>query len=139
MNNCPDTFLFLYLVEMKRLFVFLLFIAATAFRPATGPLLHFDELKYNFGFIRQGEVVTHEFAFLNNGDQPVVISDAEVACKCTTVDFPKEPIAPGAKGTIKVTFDSKSAIDRQERTVLLKSNGPEVTLTFKCVVLKKKE
>lgn len=124
---------------MKRLFFLLLVLVSTAFRPAGGPLLQFEELKYNFGFIRQGEVVTHEFSFTNSGDQPAVITDAEVACKCTTVEFPKTPIAPGAKGTIKVTFDSKSAIDRQERTVLLKSNGPEVTLTFKCVVLKKKD
>ena len=100
----------------------------------------FDELKHNFGFIRQGEIVSHEFTFTNTGDAPLVISETEVTCECTKVEFPKEPIAPKTTGKIKVTFDSKSAIDRQERTVVVKSNASNapVTLTFKCVVLKPK-
>lgn len=111
-----------------------------AFRPGTGPVMTFTETKHNFGFIRQGEIVSCEFEFTNTGDGPLIISDCEVACKCTTVDFPKEPIAPNGKGKIKVTFDSKSAMDRQEREVIVKSNAADSpnTLTFKCVVLKPK-
>lgn len=126
---------------MKRIaLLLLLVIASSAFRKPAQAKLSFDDLKYNFGFIHQGDIVTHDFTFTNTGDEPLVISDAEVACKCTTVDFPKTPVPKGAKGSIKVTFDSKSAMDRQERTVIVKSNASNdpVTLTFKCVVLKKK-
>jgi hypothetical protein len=126
---------------MKRIaLICLLFVSSTAFRNAVAPKMSFDELKYNFGFIHQGDIVTHEFMFTNTGDEPLVITDAEVACKCTTVDFPKDPVPKGGRGSIKVTFDSKSAMDRQERTVIVKSNASNapVTLTFKCVVLKKK-
>jgi len=111
-----------------------------AFRPGTGPVMTFAETKHNFGFIRQGEIVSCEFAFTNTGDAPLIISECKVACTCTTVDFPKEPIPPKGTGKIKVTFDSKSAMDRQERDVVITSNAADSpnTLTFKCVVLKPK-
>lgn len=100
----------------------------------------FTEDKHNFGFMRQGEVVSHEYEFTNTGDGPLIIAECEVACECTKVEFPKEPIPPKGTGKIKVTFESKSAIDRQERDVIVKSNAANSpqTLTFKCVVLKPK-
>lgn len=106
----------------------------------TDAVLTFEETKHNFGMIRQGEVVSHDFKFTNTGDAPLIISDAVVTCTCTKVDFPKQPLAKGESGIVKVTFESKSAIDRQERTVVIKSNAikPETTLTIKCVVLKPK-
>ncbi len=112
-----------------------------AFKSGTGPTMTFTETKHNFGFIRQGEVVSHEFEFTNTGDGPLIINECVVACECTKVEFPKEPIAPQAKGNIKVTFESKSAIDRQERDVVVKSNAANSpqTLVFKCVVLKPKD
>lgn len=118
-----------------------LLIFASAFAPALPPEFKFTETKHNFGFIRQGEIVSHEFTFTNTGDEPLLITEAEVTCICTTVEFPKQPIPKGQGGKIKVTFDSKSAIDRQERTVVLKSNARNapLTLTFKAVVLKKKD
>jgi hypothetical protein len=125
---------------MKKFLLLFLLLCEFSFRVSNPALMKFDEVKYNFGFIHQGDIVSHEFIFTNTGDEPIVITDAEVACKCTTVDFPKQPVPKGGKGIIKVTFDSKSAMDRQERTVLVKSNASNapVTLTFKCVVLKPK-
>lgn len=127
---------------MKRILpLFLLVLAVSSFRVSNPPIMDFDETKHNFGFIHQGDIVSHEYTFTNTGEEPLTILDAEVTCKCTTVDFPRQPIMKGGKGTVKVTFDSKSAMDRQERTVLVKSNASNspVTLTFKCVVLKKKD
>jgi hypothetical protein len=111
-----------------------------SFRPGAGPTMNFKETKFSFGFIRQGEIVTHDYTFTNTGDAPLIITECEVACECTKVAFPKEPIPKGGSGKISVTFDSKSAMDRQERDVIVKSNAvnsPQ-TLTFKCVVLKPK-
>ncbi len=112
----------------------------TAFTVAQPAEMKLDDTKHNFGFIRQGDVVSHEFTFTNTGNEPLIISNTEVECTCTTVDFPRQPVMPGAKGAIKVTFDSKSTLDRQERTVIITSNAKNqpVTVTFKAVVLKKK-
>ena len=37
----------------------------------------------------------------------MIISNAKGSCGCTVPEWPKEPIAPGAKGTIKVKYDTK--------------------------------
>src|ERR1044072_5082130 len=112
-------------MKLRILLFTLIVISLSAFRvkPGTGPVMTVDDAKHNFGFIHQGDIVSHEFTFTNTGDSPLIISECEVACECTTVDFPKEPIPPKGTGKIKVTFDSKSAIDRQEREVIVKSNA----------------
>lgn len=127
-------------MKLHLLLFTLIIVTLSAFKPGTGPSMSFSETKHSFGFIRQGEIVSHEYMFTNTGDGPLIISECEVACECTKVEFPKEPIAPKGTGTIKVTFDSKSAMDRQEREVIVKSNAADSpqTLVFKCVVLKPK-
>jgi hypothetical protein len=127
-------------MKFRVLIFALVIVTLAAFRPGAGAVMTFTETKHNFGFMRQGEIVSHEYEFTNTGDGPLIISECEVACECTKVEFPKEPVAPKAKGKIKVTFDSKSAMDRQEREVIVKSNATNSpqTLVFKCVVLKPK-
>ena len=125
----------------KQAIIFLLLIVGLlSFKVGDGAFMKVDDPKHNFGFIHQGDVVWHEFKITNTGGAPLIISECEVACECTKVEFPKAPIAAGQAGIIKVTFDSKSAIDRQERTVTVKSNATNspTILTFKCVVLKAK-
>jgi hypothetical protein len=118
----------------------LLFTLAFKPKPASGPQMSFKETKHNFGFLRQGEVVKHSFVFTNTGSSPLVIAKADVQCECTKVEVPKKPVMPNGKDSIVVTFDSKSTIDRQERTVTVSSNALNnpVQLTFKAVVLKPK-
>ncbi len=122
------------------LFILPVLLVLTAFRTAAEPEIKFKETKHNFGFLRQGEVVKHSFVFTNTGSSPLVIAKAEVQCECTKVEFPKKPVMPNATDSIVVTFDSKSAIDRQERTVTVTSNALNnpALLTFKAVVLKPK-
>ncbi len=80
--------------------------------PATvpvGPLtsFSFSESEFDFGEIEEGEKITHEFAFKNTGDEPLVISKAVGSCGCTVPDWPREPIAAGESGVIKVQYDSR--------------------------------
>ncbi|MCD6017448.1 MAG: Lipoprotein [Bacteroidetes bacterium] len=102
------------------------------------PQLKFKDPKKNFGFVKKGEVVTIEFDFTNSGNQPAIISEAKAECSCTTVDFPKQPIAPGQSAKIIVIFDTKSVYDRQDRIVEVLSNAkhPSQKIRFKGVVLK---
>lgn len=116
--------------------LFLLFIGTTSFAQ---PQLKFKNLKKNFGFVKKGEVVTIEFEFVNSGNQPALITEAKVECSCTTVEFPKQPIAPGQSEKIVVKFDTKSVYDRQDRIVEIISNAKTVSqkIRFKGVVLNK--
>lgn len=97
------------------------------------------DTKQSFGFVKKGEVVKLNFEFKNLGNAPLIISDIEIGCSCTTVDFPKEPILPNATNTITIIFDTKTVYDRQDRTVLVNSNGSTkpIKLRYKGVVLSK--
>lgn len=84
-----------------------------------GPVMTFDVLEYNFGTIKQGEVVTHEFKFKNTGKEPLIINNAVGSCGCTVPDYPKEPIKPNGEGVIKVTFNSAGKLNIQDKTVTI--------------------
>ncbi len=76
----------------------------------TGPTttIEFAESTYDFGTVKDGEKVTHNYKFKNTGSEPLVISNAKGSCGCTVPDWPREPVAPGAEGVIKVVFNSKN-------------------------------
>ncbi|MFN8153523.1 MAG: DUF1573 domain-containing protein [Bacteroidia bacterium] len=104
--------------------------ASNAVAPAAAPVenknapeMVFDVLEFNFGTIKQGESVTHEFTFVNNGKEDLVITNAQGSCGCTVPQYPKEAIAKGAKGVIKVTFNSAGKMGLQDKTVTLTSNA----------------
>ena len=96
------------------------------------------DTKKSFGFVKKGEVVSLEFDFTNTGNQPAIIKEARAECSCTTVDFPKQPIAPNQSAKVIVKFDTKSVYDRQDRIVEIISNAKNSNqkIRFKGVVLK---
>lgn len=86
------------------------------------PAMTFTETEFDFGEIRQGDKVSHEFSFKNTGEADLLISEAYGSCGCTVPEFPKEAIKPGERGTIKVTFDSAGKLGRQQKKVTLVTN-----------------
>ncbi|MDO9000812.1 MAG: DUF1573 domain-containing protein [Bacteroidota bacterium] len=101
--------------------------------------MEIKDAKKNFGIVKKGEIIKLEYSFTNIGNQPLLISEAEVSCSCTTVDFPKQPVAPNQSGVIVVNFDTKTVYDRQDRVVLLKTNDPKspAKIRYKGIVLRK--
>lgn len=101
-------------------------------------VLKFTDTKKNFGFVKKGEVVKLEYDFTNLGNQPLIITEAKVECSCTSVEFPKQPLAPNQSGKVIVSFDTKSVYDRQDRIVEIISNAKNASqkIRFKGVVLK---
>ena len=72
--------------------------------------IKFETLTHDFGTIEKDAVVTCTFTFTNTGDAPLVINQAMAPCGCTVPEYTKEPIQPGEKGTIKVTYNSKGKL-----------------------------
>ncbi|MDX2000908.1 MAG: DUF1573 domain-containing protein [Chitinophagales bacterium] len=93
--------------------------------PATK--IEFKEKEYDFGKIKEGDQVEHTFVFTNTGDHNLIISNAQGSCGCTVPYYPKEPIAPGKSGEIKVQFNSKGKTGKQSKTVTLTANTDPVT------------
>lgn len=78
---------------------------------------------HDFGDIVQGQKVTHTFTFRNTGKDPLVIYSVQPTCGCTVTEWSREPVPPGAGSTITVIFDSKSALNQQNKTVTILSNA----------------
>lgn len=84
--------------------------------------MSFDESIFEFGTVDEGERVEHVFKFENTGKVPLVISNAKGSCGCTVPEWPKEPIAVGDSGEIKVSFNTSGKRNQQTKTVTLTSN-----------------
>lgn len=84
--------------------------------------LAFDETRHNFGTVKEGAIVNHEFVFSNDGSVPLIISDVRSTCGCTVADWPREPIPPGGTGTIPVRFDTKKKVGVQSKPVTITAN-----------------
>ncbi len=122
--------------------------AAGAATPVpTGPLttMKFDEETYDWGKVMDGETMTHVFKFKNTGKEPLIISDAKGSCGCTVPVWPKDAIAPGKSGEIKVVFDSKGKgapggkDDSKKVTIKANTDPAETYLTIKGKIDKKEE
>lgn len=86
------------------------------------PSFAFAEEEHDFGTIKEGDVVEKIFEFENTGEAPLIISSATASCGCTVPEWPKEPIAVGEKGKIKVKFNSKGKPGVQNKTVTITAN-----------------
>ncbi|MBR6030862.1 MAG: DUF1573 domain-containing protein [Bacteroidaceae bacterium] len=85
----------------------------------------FDTLRYNFGtFSKDEPVVRCSFPFTNTGTAPLIIHQAFASCGCTIPTYTKEPIKPGEKGTIEVTYDGTDKFPgRFSKTITIRSNA----------------
>ena len=101
------------------------------------PVMTFAETEYDFGSVATGAVVKHTFEFTNTGKTPLLIDNAQASCGCTVPQWPKEPVAPGAKGKIDVEFNSAGKMGVQNKTVTITANTqPNTTVvTIKGTVL----
>ena len=113
---------------MKRYFLFLLAVVISAAamaqaEPAYDATFKYDKRIHDFGtFLEKDGKVSHTFTFTNTGKTPVVISDVNSWCGCTTAQFIKEPIMPGKKGTVTVTYDPNSRPGKFSKEVVLNLN-----------------
>lgn len=91
---------------------------------ASGAAFKFETEVLDYGTIENGSDGNRVFKFKNVGKEPLIITDAKGSCGCTTPEWPKEPIAPGASSVIKVHYDTKRT-GAFEKTVTLTSNAVE--------------
>ncbi len=102
-------------------------LAAAAWAQTPKPRAVFKETTHDFGKIKQGDVVTHEFVFKNAGGAPLLVEKVETTCGCTAALVSEKTIAPGKEGKIKTTFDTRGYSGRLSRYIYLISNDGENT------------
>jgi hypothetical protein len=83
---------------------------------------------HDFGTVTEGTQATHEFKLKNTGDQPVVISNVQASCGCTTPAWTKEPILPGKTGMVKAVYNSEGRPGSFNKSITVTSNASTPTL-----------
>ena len=67
----------------------------------------FEKETINYGKINAGADGVRTFVFTNVGKEPLIINRIQSSCGCTVPKKPEQPIMPGEKGEIKVSYDTK--------------------------------
>ena len=81
-------------------------------------VIRFDKKVHDFGDVLMAEgPVTCLFTFTNTARQPIVIHNVISSCGCTTPEWTREPVRPGATGTIQVTFSNDQGPYPFEKTL----------------------
>ena len=120
----------------------LIILCITAYSQQKEPTISFVNEEYDFGEIKEEDgKVTHSFEFTNTGALPLVIYDVKPTCGCTTPQWSKEPVQPGAKGFIDATFDPKRRPGKFNKGITVKSNSSNglVVLRIKGDVIAKEK
>ncbi len=97
----------------------------------SGPvtMIQYENDKFDFGTVDEGEVVKHVFKFKNAGNEPLLITNAKGSCGCTVPTYPKEPIMPGESNVIEVRYDTQR-VGAFTKTVTLTTNEASDTHTL---------
>lgn len=84
----------------------------------------FEEKVYNFGTIlEKNGKITHTFVFKNNGKAPVVIDEINSGCGCIGNVVSKEPVKPGEKGKVTITFNPEYKSGFFSKEIIVFSNN----------------
>ncbi len=98
------------------------FIAITIFSLILLPQISFAELAiknptYDFGQVKQGEKVSHNFVIANKSKKTVEIKKINPSCGCTAAILDKKILSPGQSTKLKAIFDTSGFIGRKEKSI----------------------
>jgi hypothetical protein len=114
----------------------------TSTKKVSGPVITFEKKTHDFGDMVQGDKVEETFKFTNTGNEPLIITNVEVTCGCTTPKgWQRDPIPPGGKSEVIIAFNSTGKQGKQNKVVKIVSNAanPEgAQISFTANVLEKK-
>ena len=114
------------------LFAFVLTCTLASWAQHAKPAFSFSETLHDFGDVKE-EVgkIEHSFNFTNSGSLPLVIHNVRASCGCTSPEWSRQPIAPGAKGFVKVTFDPANRPGNFNKTITVTANTEEANTVLR--------
>lgn len=117
---------------MKRISVFLVAMLLFQQWAMSQASIFFEKSSHNFGVIKEEDgLVTAEFIFKNNGNEPLQLNSVAPSCGCTAADWTKESVLPGKTGFVKATYDPKSRPGKFDKSVTVVCNGVPSTVILK--------
>jgi Protein of unknown function (DUF1573) len=124
---------------MKKAISLFVAILAFSFASSAQGVITFKKVTHDFGKVKEGEKAVYTYEFTNTGDAPIVVSNAQPSCGCTTPSWTKTPVLPGKTGSVTASFDSSGKPGAFNKNVTVTSNATvgSISLSFKGEVLPK--
>lgn len=104
--------------------------------PVPADFLQLKETSHNFGKIPQGRPAVYVFDIINKGSTPLPLENVQASCGCTTPEWSRAPIAPGATAQIKVGFNAYAEGSFTKTVTIIYNMNQTKTLTISGEVYK---
>lgn len=93
--------------SMKKVILFAFLLSIFSIQAQEKKVVSFDNDTFDFGVVKE-EIgrITHTFNFKNTTDAPITITNVKASCGCTTPEWSKDPIRPGATGKVTATYST---------------------------------
>jgi hypothetical protein len=85
-------------------------------------IISFETEVIDYGTIEQHSDGARLFAFTNEGDAPLLITNVKTSCGCTVPSYSKESILPGKSGELKIKYDT-TRLGAFTKTITVTSNA----------------
>ena len=107
--------------------------------PVQDDVLHLKEMEHDFAKIPQGKPVYYTFEIVNTGKTPLKLADVHAACGCTTPEWSRDAIEPGATAKIKVGYNAAAEGPFTKTITITYNTNQSKVLTIKGTVWKAPE
>jgi len=87
-----------------------------------------DPNGWDFGQIKEGSSVQHEFVLKNNTDRVLIIKDITTSCGCTFSEAGRRELPPAEETVIEVKFDSTGYSGEVKQYVYVNTDNPDEPL-----------
>ncbi len=135
------TFMFANKLIMKK-FLSLLFLLSGFLlvqgqtNQTQGESLQLKASTHDFGKIPQHKPVYYSFEVFNTGKEPIKLENVQATCGCTTPEWSREPIQPGAAAFVKVGFNAAAEGYFDKNITIIYNNNQQKQLKITGTVWK---
>lgn len=91
--------------------------------------IELTELEFDFGKVKEGEVVKHTFSFKNTGESVFFMSSLRDNCNCITLIYDEATLVqPGKTGEFSIEFNTAGQAGEHSKKILVGGNMAEQEL-----------
>ncbi|MCX5668934.1 MAG: DUF1573 domain-containing protein [Candidatus Omnitrophica bacterium] len=109
------------------------------FQFAHAEVAKIDPQEWDFGQVKQGAILKHDFILKNETNDILGINNIHTSCGCTASESDKKSLMPQESTTIKVTFNSKGYLGSVQQFVYVNTDNTDLAIikfTIKAQVAK---
>jgi len=84
-----------------------------------------DPCAWDFGHVKEGVVLKHNFILKNESSNTLNIKDINTSCGCTVSGVEKKTLLPGENTLLKVQFDTRGYSGHIEQYIYVHADSPD--------------